>query len=105
MKERVYMENRELIDMYRTMLTIRRFEERVSREFSDGNIRGYVHTYIGEEAVATGVCANLLRTDSIVSHHRGHGHCIAKGAGGVDRRTACVKRTAVAARRSRSAPF
>jgi pyruvate dehydrogenase E1 component alpha subunit len=74
------MENKEIIDMYRTMLTIRRFEERVSKEFADGNIKGYVHTYIGEEAIASGVCANLLLTDSIVSHHRGHGHCIAKGA-------------------------
>ncbi|MFC1949145.1 thiamine pyrophosphate-dependent dehydrogenase E1 component subunit alpha [Chloroflexota bacterium] len=74
------MENKELVDMYRIMLTIRRFDERVSKEFLDGNIKGYVHTYIGEEAVATGVCANLLLTDRIVSHHRGHGHCIAKGA-------------------------
>jgi len=46
----------------------------------DGKILGYVHLYIGEEAIATGVCANLLVTDRIVSHHRGHGHCIAKGA-------------------------
>ncbi|MEK7353220.1 MAG: thiamine pyrophosphate-dependent dehydrogenase E1 component subunit alpha [Chloroflexota bacterium] len=66
--------------MYRVMLTIRRFEERVSKEFLDGKILGYVHVYIGEEAIATGVCKNLLLTDRIVSHHRGHGHCIAKGA-------------------------
>ena len=72
--------NNQLIEMYRTMLTIRRFEERVSKEFIDGNLRGYVHLYIGEEAIATGVCANLLLSDRIVSHHRGHGHCIAKGA-------------------------
>ncbi|HLB28460.1 MAG TPA: thiamine pyrophosphate-dependent dehydrogenase E1 component subunit alpha [Dehalococcoidales bacterium] len=74
------LDNKALIDRYRTMLTIRRFEERVSKEFFDGNVKGYVHLYIGEEAVATGVCGNLLRTDRIVSHHRGHGHCIAKGA-------------------------
>ncbi|MBI2850255.1 MAG: thiamine pyrophosphate-dependent dehydrogenase E1 component subunit alpha [Chloroflexi bacterium] len=74
------LENKELVNLYRTMLTIRRFEERVSKEFFDGNVRGYVHLYIGEEAIATGVCANLLLTDRIVSHHRGHGHCIAKGA-------------------------
>ena len=73
-------ENKELIEMYRVMLTIRRFEERVSKEFLDGKILGYVHVYIGEEAIATGVCKNLLLTDRIVSHHRGHGHCIAKGA-------------------------
>jgi len=76
----VEIENEELINMYRTMLTIRRFEERVSREFHDGNIWGYVHLYIGEEAIATGVCRNLESGDRIISHHRGHGHCIAKGA-------------------------
>lgn len=74
------IENEELIEMYRTMLTIRRFEERVSKEFYDGNIWGYVHLYIGEEAIATGVCLNLVPGDRIISHHRGHGHCIAKGA-------------------------
>ena len=50
----------ELVSLYRTMLTIRRFEERVSKEFSEGKIPGYVHVYIGEEAIATGVCSNLL---------------------------------------------
>ena len=74
------IEDKELIKLYRMMLTIRRFDERVSKEFFDGNIRGYVHLYIGEEAIATGVCSNLLPGDRIVSHHRGHGHCIAKGA-------------------------
>ena len=74
------LDNKELIEMYRTMLTIRRFEERVSKEFIDGKVLGYVHVYIGEEAIATGVCKNLRLTDRIVSHHRGHGHCIAKGA-------------------------
>jgi TPP-dependent pyruvate/acetoin dehydrogenase alpha subunit len=72
--------NQELVEMYRTMKTIRRFEERVSKEFFDNKILGYVHLYIGEEATATGVIANLKITDKIVSHHRGHGHCIAKGA-------------------------
>jgi len=76
----VALDNKELIEMYRTMLTIRRFEERVSKEFIDGKVLGYVHVYIGEEAIATGVCKNLRLTDRIVSHHRGHGHCIAKGA-------------------------
>ena len=74
------LESSQLVDMYRTMLTIRRFEERVSKEFVEGNVPGYVHLYIGEEAVATGVCSNLQLSDRIVSHHRGHGHCIAKGA-------------------------
>ena len=68
-----------LIDLYRTMVRIRTFEERVSREFLAGNIPGFVHTYIGEEASATGVCANLRVDDYITSTHRGHGHLIAKG--------------------------
>ncbi len=73
-----------LIDMFRTMLRIRRFEERVSREFADGHIPGSVHTYIGEEAVATGAIAHLRKDDYIMSTHRGHGHMIAKG-GEMDR--------------------
>ena len=68
------------IDLYTTMLTIRRFEERSYNEFWAGNLFGFVHSYIGQEAVAAGVCAHLTREDRIVSNHRGHGHCIAKGA-------------------------
>ncbi|MFC2036145.1 thiamine pyrophosphate-dependent dehydrogenase E1 component subunit alpha [Chloroflexota bacterium] len=74
------IDSKKLINLYRTMLAIRRFEERISQEVLDGNIRGYVHSYIGQEAIATGVCSNLLPGDRIVSNHRGHGHCIAKGA-------------------------
>jgi TPP-dependent pyruvate/acetoin dehydrogenase alpha subunit len=69
-----------LVDLYTTMLTIRRFEERVAVEFHAGNIVGFVHSYIGQEAIAAGVCKHLSKEDRIVSHHRGHGHCIAKGA-------------------------
>jgi len=61
------------------MVRIRRFEERVAREFADGNIPGSVHLYIGEEAVATGAIAHLKKEDYIMSTHRGHGHLIAKG--------------------------
>lgn len=68
-----------LMDMYRTMVRIRHFEERVAREFADGNIPGSVHSYIGEEAVATGAIAHLRPDDYIMSTHRGHGHMIAKG--------------------------
>lgn len=68
-----------LLWMYRTMETIRAFEERVQREFAKGDMPGFVHMYIGEEAVATGVCAHLTDEDFITSTHRGHGHCIAKG--------------------------
>jgi acetoin:2,6-dichlorophenolindophenol oxidoreductase subunit alpha len=74
------LSNNTLIDLYRTMLTIRRFEERLVSEFHAGNLFGFVHPYIGQEAIATGVCAHFTKKDRIVSHHRGHGHCIAKGA-------------------------
>jgi acetoin:2,6-dichlorophenolindophenol oxidoreductase subunit alpha len=66
--------------MLRTMQTIRRFEERASDDFQAGAIHGVVHCYIGQEAVAVGVCTALNRDDQIISTHRGHGHCIAKGA-------------------------
>ncbi len=65
--------------LHRTMLTIRLFEQRVAREFRTGEIPGFVHMYVGEEAVAAGVCANLDDDDYVTSTHRGHGHCIAKG--------------------------
>jgi len=67
-------------EMLRQMLTIRRFEERASADYHAGKIYGVVHCYIGEEAVAVGVCAALDQSDRIISTHRGHGHCIAKGA-------------------------
>lgn len=68
-----------LIDMYTSMVKIRYFEERVEKLFLAGEIPGFTHLYIGEEAVATGVCQNLTNADYIESTHRGHGHCIAKG--------------------------
>ena len=70
----------ELLAMYRTMVLIRTFEERIIELRVAGHIHGVIHPYIGEEAVATGVCAALAPSDRIVSTHRGHGHCIAKGA-------------------------
>ena len=66
--------------LYRTMLAIRRFEEKLYFLFSTRDMPGSMHQYNGEEAVAAGVCAHLARTDYITSTHRGHGHCIAKGA-------------------------
>jgi pyruvate dehydrogenase E1 component alpha subunit len=62
------------------MVRIRAFEERALKEFKAGNIPGIIHLYTGEEAVATGACANLRSDDYITSTHRGHGHVIAKGA-------------------------
>ena len=66
--------------MLRRMITIRRFEEIASEKFRAGDIYGVVHAYSGEEAVAVGVCEALRDGDQIISTHRGHGHCIAKGA-------------------------
>ncbi|MDQ0177595.1 pyruvate dehydrogenase E1 component alpha subunit [Bacillus chungangensis] len=65
--------------MYKKMLEIRLFEDKVHELFAKGNLPGFVHLYAGEEAIAVGVCAHLNNEDSITSTHRGHGHCIAKG--------------------------
>lgn len=65
--------------VYRMMLSIRRFESRVEKLLMENRIYGPAHLYIGEEAVAVGVCANLRTDDFISSTHRGHGHLIAKG--------------------------
>ncbi len=74
MKKDLYMQ------FYRTMYKIRTFERRIEEFSMKGDIPGFVHLYIGEEAIATGVCANLTHQDYIQSTHRGHGHTIAKGA-------------------------
>ena len=68
-----------LLQAYRTMRTIREFEERLHVEFSRGDSPGFVHLYAGEEAAATGIMMHLNARDRIASTHRGHGHCIAKG--------------------------
>ena len=68
-----------LLDMYRMMLTIRRFEERCNYLYMQGRIPSTLHLYIGQEAVATGVCAHLRPDDYALSTHRPHGHAIAKG--------------------------
>lgn len=65
--------------LYRTMFTIRTVEERLARSFMAGLIHGACHTYVGEEAVAAGVCAGLTDDDAVFSTHRGHGHALAKG--------------------------
>jgi pyruvate dehydrogenase E1 component alpha subunit len=71
--------NNTILDIYTRMLRIRRFEEQVGRLFSQGQLPGFVHLYVGEEAVGVGVCAALRDDDYITSTHRGHGHVIAKG--------------------------
>lgn len=69
-----------LLTDLRAMARIRAFEERVSMSFKDGKIPGFVHVSIGQEAIAVGVCGALTERDYITTTHRGHGHCIAKGA-------------------------
>src|SRR3954470_23203454 len=67
------------LNLYREMLTIRRFEERCNALFLQGKIPSTLHLYIGQEAVAAGVCAALRADDYLTSTHRPHGHAIAKG--------------------------
>lgn len=67
------------LELYRTMLVIRVVEERLAKSHQRGLIPGACHTYVGQEAIATGVCAHLRKEDAIFSTHRGHGHALAKG--------------------------
>jgi pyruvate dehydrogenase E1 component alpha subunit len=69
-----------LLRMYRQMVAIRQFEAQVNELYTRALMPGLAHLYIGEEAVAVGICEALERTDYITSTHRGHGHCLAKGA-------------------------
>jgi pyruvate dehydrogenase E1 component alpha subunit len=74
------LEKRKLVEIFRTMLKIRFFEERIVDLYARGLVPGLAHLYIGEEATAAGVCSTLREDDYITSTHRGHGHVIAKGA-------------------------
>lgn len=69
----------QLLSMYERMLLIRRVEERLGADYAAGKLPGAVHLYIGQEAVAVGVCAQLTDRDWVTSTHRGHGHFLAKG--------------------------
>jgi pyruvate dehydrogenase E1 component alpha subunit len=80
MKENMAPDAELAVELYRRMLRIRHFEEQVNELYRGGKMPGLAHLYIGEEAVAVGVCAALNNDDYITSTHRGHGHCIAKGA-------------------------
>ena len=68
------------LNLYKTMVRIRNFEIMAEKLFLEGELPGFIHLYIGEESIATGVMANLRKDDFITSTHRGHGHMIAKGA-------------------------
>ncbi|MFS0673970.1 thiamine pyrophosphate-dependent dehydrogenase E1 component subunit alpha [Ornithinibacillus sp. 179-J 7C1 HS] len=72
--------NQKLLDLYKQMWLIRLFDEKVDEFFAKGMIHGTTHLAVGQEASAAGVCALLTVEDKITSTHRGHGHCIAKGA-------------------------
>jgi pyruvate dehydrogenase E1 component alpha subunit len=74
------MDKKTGLDLYKKMVQIRKFEEKLYQLFLTRPMPGSMHQYIGEEAVAVGVCAHLKTDDYITSTHRGHGHCIAKGA-------------------------
>lgn len=73
------LDREKVVNMYTQMLMIRVFEEGYEQLYLQGKMPGWAHLYIGQEAVAVGVCSALKKDDYIVSTHRGHGHCIAKG--------------------------
>ncbi|MGD8715695.1 MAG: thiamine pyrophosphate-dependent enzyme, partial [Desulfobacterales bacterium] len=74
------IEKKILLQIYRSIYATRQFELKSIELYRQGFIRGYLHPYLGEEAIAAGACAALGKNDFIVSTHRGHGHCISKGA-------------------------
>src|SRR5215470_807350 len=74
------LDKQQIAAMLRSMVLIREFDELAIQLRVAGKIYGAVHPYVGQEAVAVGVCANLTPSDRVTSTHRGHGHCIAKGA-------------------------
>lgn len=92
------LDSRILKNLYRTMLQIRRFEEKVIAVYSAQDMKSPVHLCIGQEAISAGVCANLGKEDYIFSTHRNHGYCLAKGVATKDllaefygRKTGCCK--------------
>ena len=76
---RAGLKTERLLALYRQMQTIRRCEEHLARAHQRGLVHGACHTYVGEEAIAVGVCAHLRADDVVFSTHRGHGHALAKG--------------------------
>ncbi len=79
-KDKEILTNEQKISLLKTIIKIRRFEEKTIQLYQIAKIWGYLHPYIGEEAVAAGACAAINKSDYIISTHRGHGHSIAKGA-------------------------
>ncbi len=79
MSDAFHLSKDQYLALYRQMLEIRRTEEQLAKSHQAGLIPGACHTYVGEEAIATGVCAHLTHRDAVFSTHRGHGHALAKG--------------------------
>lgn len=79
MSPKIGLEKSQVVDLYRQMLLIRRFEEQCSRLYMQGKIKGFLHLYIGEEAIAVGSISALNDNDYVVTHYRDHGHALAKG--------------------------
>ena len=75
----MFLKKEEMLSLYETMVKIRDFEETSKELMLSGKLAGFLHMYVGEEAIATGVCSELTNDDCICSTHRGHGHIIAKG--------------------------
>ena len=73
------LDKQQVAEYYRQMLLIRRFEEASGRYYMQGKIKGFIHLYIGQEAVAVGAISALDPDDYVISHHRDHGHALAKG--------------------------
>jgi pyruvate dehydrogenase E1 component alpha subunit len=78
----VKIDKQTVLELYRTMTRLREFELKIQELYRSGVLPGFVHLYVGEEAVAAGVCAHLSKTDMVWSTHRGHGHALAKGVPG-----------------------
>jgi pyruvate dehydrogenase E1 component alpha subunit len=73
------LDNGQVVQLYEKMLLIRRFEEQSSRMYMQGKIRGFLHLYIGEEAIAVGAVSSLREDDYVITHYRDHGHALARG--------------------------
>ena len=79
MKTSKPLEKEQALEFYSMMMLIRRFEEAAERLYQRGIVRGFLHTYIGEEAIAVGAIPNLREDDYIIGHYRDHGHALARG--------------------------
>ena len=73
------LDNGQVSELYEQMLLIRRFEEQSGRLYMEGKIKGFLHLYIGEEAIAVGVMSALREDDYVITHYRDHGHALARG--------------------------